>query len=476
MNAADLPLLLPWLILGGGALAVMGLIAFARRHELVAGATLATLALALVLLPAATGAGTAMVTPLLRVDGFALFFTGLILASALVTGVLAYLELRRRPVQQPEELYLLLLLSTLGGTALTASAHFASFFLALELLSVPLFALIAYPVPRARAVEAGFKYLVLSGASSAVLLFGMALIYAESGALGFADLALQVPRESGGIGLYWVAGMAMILAGVGFKLSLVPFHLWTPDIYQGAPPPVAGFVATVSKGAVFAVLLRYGVDTGVFQAPGPAAVAVLLAVASMLAGNLLALLQENVRRLLAYSSIAHLGYLLVALLAGGSLGVEAAAYYLAAYFVTMLGAFGTVSAAGLDGREVQDQTDLRGLFWRRPGLAVSFTLMLLSLAGIPLTMGFVGKFYLFVAGVGDMLWTLLGALVVGSAIGLFYYLRLVGLLFQPPEETAPPPRSDRAGGAVVALLAVLLVLLGLYPTPLIDLIGVSAAG
>ncbi|KPV40490.1 hypothetical protein AN478_06820 [Thiohalorhabdus denitrificans] len=475
MSGTDLLLLLPWLVLAGGCLMAMVLAAFARSHALAAWSALGTLLLALAVLPLAAMPEPGAVTPLLRVDGFALFFTGLILAAALVTGILAYLDLRDRP-QPPEELYLLLLLSTLGGTALTASTHFASFFLALELLSVPLFALIAYPTGQPRAIEAAFKYLVLSGASSAVLLFGMALLYADTGALGFASLAI-LAREAEEYGLYWGAGAALVVAGVAFKLSLVPFHLWTPDVYQGAPAPVAGFVATVSKGAVFAVLLRYGVATGVFQAQGPWMAAALLAIVSMLAGNLLALLQDNVRRLLAYSSIAHLGYLLVALLAGTHLGVEATAYYLAAYFVTMLGAFGAVGAAGVGGRALETFDDFRGLFRHRPGLALAFTLMLLSLAGIPLTMGFIGKFYLFVAGVGAALWSLLAALVVGSAIGLFYYLRLVRVLFLEPAEAARPVSAgSRAGGMVVAVLAVLLVLLGVYPSPLIALIGDTAAG
>jgi len=474
MSASDLLALLPWLVLAAGSLAVMATIPVRRSHALVAGITLGSLVLALAALPVAAGPAPAAVTPLLRVDGFALFFTGLILIAALVSVLLAYLELERRP-EPPEELYLLLLLSTTGAAALTASTHFASFFLALELLSVPLFALIAYPARRVWALEAGFKYLVLSGAASATLLFGMALLYADTGALGFAGLAM-LAREAGEFSPYWGVGTALILAGVAFKLSLVPFHLWTPDVYQGAPTPVAGYVATVSKGAVFAVVLRYAVATDAFQAPGPWAAATLLAIASMLAGNLLALLQDNIRRLLAYSSIAHLGYLLVALLAGESWGIEAAAYYLAAYFVTLLGAFGAVTVAGLGGLEVQELADLRGLFWRRPGLAGVFTLMLLSLAGIPLTMGFVAKFYLFVAGVDATLWSLLAALVVGSALGLFYYLRVVGVLFQAPREDAPTAPPSLAGGTVLALLAMALVVLGIYPAPLIGLIGLTASG
>ncbi|HKJ89049.1 MAG TPA: proton-conducting transporter membrane subunit, partial [Gammaproteobacteria bacterium] len=190
-----------------------------------------------------------------------------------------------------------------------------------------------------------------------------------------------------------------------------------------------------------------------------------------------ALLQDNVRRVLAYSSIAHLGYLLVALLAGGALGVEATSYYLAAYFVTMLGAFGAVTLAGEAGGHTQELEDFRGLFWQRPGLAGVFTLMLLSLAGMPLTMGFLAKFYLFAAGLGAALWSLLAALVVGSVIGLFYYLRLVGILFHSPHPDAPSlSGGSRAGAAVLAGLAILLVVFGLYPAPLIELVKVTTSG
>jgi NADH-quinone oxidoreductase subunit N len=362
---------------------------------------------------------------------------------------------------------------------LPASIHFASFFLGLETLSVSLLGLIAYTSPRKGAAEAATKYLILGGASSAFLLFGMALIYADLGTMSFSRIgALAHAGEPHD--LYRLVGVAMIVTGVAFKLSLVPFHMWTPDIYEGAPAPITGFVAVVSKIAVFAVILRYFILAGgrddVSLRAGLAAIAIL----SMLAGNLLALLQNNVKRLLAYSSIAHLGYLLVAFLSAGSLGVEAAAYYLAAYAVTNLGAFGIVgllSAAG-SGRDADRIEDYRGLFRTRPFLAGSLALMLLSLAGIPPTMGFIGKFYLVVTGVKAGLFWPVAALVIGSIIGLYYYLRVLVAMAMPVPVLATSSSAQRAsaplsGTAVIAVLLVLLLVFGAYPAPAIALIRMT---
>ena len=269
----------------------------------------------------------------------------------------------------------------------------------------------------------------------------------------------------------------MIVTGVAFKLSLVPFHMWTPDIYEGAPAPITGFIAVVSKIAVFAVILRYFI---LAEGHGDASLRTglaVIAILSMLAGNVLALLQNNVKRLLAYSSIAHLGYLLVAFLAAGSLGVEAAAYYLAAYAVTNLGAFGVVTLLSLpgSGRDTDRIEDYRGLFRTRPFLASSLALMLLSLAGIPPTMGFIGKFYLIVAGVDGALFWPVAALVVGSVIGLYYYLRVLVAMAMPVPVPADGEVTRRAaaplfGTAVIAALLVLLLALGAYPAPAIALI------
>jgi NADH-quinone oxidoreductase subunit N len=271
----------------------------------------------------------------------------------------------------------------------------------------------------------------------------------------------------------------MIIVGVGFKLALVPFHLWTPDVYEGAPAPVTAFVATVSKGSMFALLLRYFIQVDVHAYGASFLVLSLIAIVSMFVGNLLALLQNNVKRVLAYSSIAHLGYLVVALLASGALAAAAAAFYLTAYFVTTLIAFGIVTVLSPDERDADALIDYQGLFWRRPLLAGIFTATLFSLAGIPLTAGFVGKFYLVAAGVQSALWLLVIILVVSSVIGLFYYVRIIAVMYMPlpeREEVSVPASSlSLAGGAALAVLALLLVWLGAYPAPFIDVIRKAIA-
>jgi NADH-quinone oxidoreductase subunit N len=255
--------------------------------------------------------------------------------------------------------------------------------------------------------------------------------------------------------------------------------MWTPDVYEGAPAPATAFVATVSKGGMFALLLRLFTQLDVHASSALLLVFGLMAVASMFVGNLLALLQSNIKRILAYSSIAHLGYLLVAFLASGGLATTAVTFYLVAYFVTTLGAFGTVTVLSVRERDADRLDEYRGLFWRRPWLAGIFTAMLLSLAGIPLTAGFVGKFYLVAAGVGSTLWPLVIILVVTSTIGLFYYLRIIFAMYGHPPQAAEPSIAASslplAGSLVLAALTLVLVWLGVYPAPLIELIQTTAA-
>lgn len=475
MTAASFAAFAPFTLLGVVTIIVMLLIAIRRSHKLAAFSTIFGLVLCCIALPFAAPASPVQVTPLFVIDGTALFYAGLVLGSALVVAILSYVYLDSTAHGPREEYYLLLLTATLGAAVLPASVHFASFFLGLETLSISLLGLIAYASPRATAAEAGIKYLILGGASSAFLMFGMALIYADLGTMSFADIG-TLAHAGSPHDLYRLAGVAMILIGVAFKLSLVPFHMWTPDIYEAAPAPVTAFVAVVSKIAVFAVILRYFI-----LAEGPADASLrmglaVIAILSMLGGNVLALLQNNVKRMLAYSSIAHLGYLLVAFLAAGTLGIEAAAYYLAAYAVTSLGAFGIVgllSAPG-SGRDADQLDDYRGLFRTRPFLAASLALMLLSLAGIPPTMGFFGKFYLIIAGVGTGLFWPVAALILGSVIGLYYYLRVLVAMAMPTESTTPVPvTAPLFGTAVIAVLLALLVALGTYPAPAIALIRMT---
>lgn len=479
MSPTDLLALLPLLVLGGAAVIVLLLIAFHRDYAITVLLTVLGLVGALVSLPLIYPLGPRQVTPLVVMDSYSQFFMGLIFAAALAVTMLSYDYFRLRAGQR-EEFYLLLLLATLGAAVLVASTHFASFFLGLELLSVSLYALIGYQRPSLLATEAGIKYLVLAGTSSAFLLFGMALVYGELGTMEFARIAaLHVAGRASIVMLG--AGLALILVGVGFKLALVPFHLWTPDVYQGASSPVAAYIASVSKGAVFALLLRYFKQFDPVMEVGTFAVFMLLAILSMFFGNLLALLQNNVKRLLAYSSITHMGYLLVAFLAAGSLAVEAVTFYLATYFITIIGAFGVVTMLSTPTHEADSWGTYVGLAWRRPWLAAVFTAMLLSLAGIPLTAGFVGKFYLLAAGIGSSLWLLAILLVVNSTIGLFYYLRVVIAMYatapaEPLGVEARPTVSrmtaaeSLTGGMVLAALTLLLVWLGVYPAPWISII------
>ncbi len=473
MSGQDFISLLPLTVLAATVVLIMLAVSVYRSHILVLLITLAGLTAAAAMLPLAAGSGPRRVTSLLVVDGYALFYTGVILAATFVVAVFSFVYLRKQQGQQ-EELYLLLLLAALGAAVMAASSHFASLFLGLELLSSSLFILIAYPRGRLN-IEAGVKYLILASVSTSVLLFGMAFIYDQTGTMQFSRMAALADANAG---VLFTTGLGLLAVGLGFKLALVPFHMWTADVYQGAPAPVTAFVATVSKVGVFALALRFFSQVGIRPQAHLFLMFALIAIASMLAGNLLALTQDNVKRILAYSSIAHLGYLLVAFLASGPLAITAVTFYLSAYTATTLGAFGVVGMTPCRGREADAVEDYRGLFWRRPWLAAIFAAMLFSLAGIPLTAGFIGKFYLLDAGVGSSLWLLVFSLVAGSGISLYYYLRLVVVMYMRPrgassgEATASCPW---AGSLMLTALLAVIFWLGVYPAPLIDMIQKTAA-
>jgi len=468
VNGTDAIALLPLTVVGGTSVLVMLATAIRRSHAFTLGLTLAGLAAAFWCAWLASSVAPRQLTALLIIDDYSLFYFRLLMAAVFAIAILTYDYLRKRDLHR-EELYILLLVATLGAMVLVASSHFASFFLGLETLSISLYAMIAY-LRMSRPLEAGIKYLVLAAGSAAFLLFGMALVYADLGTMEFARMAQSFQGIRNDTLL--VSGMALIITGIGFKLAVVPFHLWTPDVYEGAPAPVTAFIATVSKGAMFALLLRYFYSAAGIADRHIAIVFTSIAIASMIAGNVLALLQDNVKRILAYSSIAHVGYLLVAFLVSGQFAVEAVTFYLVAYFVTTLGAFGIVSVMSGSDDEPDQMEDYRGLFWRRPALASVFTAMLLSLAGIPVTAGFIGKFYIVAAGASSARWALIIILVVSSVIGLFYYLRLVATMYATPdsESTTTAEPATSIGGAVLAALTCLLLWLGIYPNPVLRMI------
>ncbi len=479
MSGGDLVTLLPYLVLAVTAIVVMLGIAIRRQHGLTLAFTLVGLVVAFATLPLAAASDTPRVTTLLSVDHFALLYVGIVLAATFAVSVLSYHYLAIRAVNC-EELYLLLLLAALGSAVLVAARHFASFFLGLEILSVALYTLLAYTRERFDSIEASLKYLILAATSAAFLLFGMALLYADAGTLEFRALAEHYASASGANDGLFLVGAGMLIVGIGYKLAVVPFHLWAPDVYEGAPAPVAAFVATVSKGAIFALLLRF--FSGFSLRPGTPlfAVFVAIAVASMLAGNLLGLLQNNVKRILAYSSIAHMGYLLVAFLAGGAIGIAAATFYLVTYVAATLGAFAVITVFSNQDRDADRLSDYRGVFWSHPWLGGMFAVTLLSLAGIPLTGGFIGKFYLVAAGASAGLWIPVVILVVSSVVGLFYYLRVLLPLFSRPLDPQEPTLSgvsvSSMGRSVLAVLSLLVVWLGVDPGPVVQLIRSAVAG
>jgi len=476
VTTLDFQALLPLIILAAGAGFLLLLISFVRNFTaaflFTAGIQVAAIALFFYpckLMPH-------RIEPLFTVDGFGLFYMGLILFASLAITVFAF-DYFRKLDDNREEFFVLLLMSTLGAGCLAISDHFISFFLGLELLSVPLYAMAAYTLRHNESLEAGIKYLLLAAASSAFLLFGMALIYTEAGSMGFSEVSHHVALTAGimdtGIIL---AGLAFIFAGVAFKLSLAPFHWWTPDVYQGAPLPVTTYLATVSKASVIAVALRLASELDVFAFPSVFLGLSVVIFLSIILGNLLALGQSNLKRLLAYSSIAHMGYLMIAFLVGGEAGTEAAGIYLAGYLLTSLGTFGILSALSSSEYEINTMNDIRGLYWERPVMAGLMTLFMLSLAGIPLTAGFMGKFFVLTAGAGDLeaMLPLLLTLIGGSVIGLFYYLRVIWALFQLIDESQPSSEySPHYRLALVTLCVVSLGILtvGILPSPLIELLG-----
>jgi len=471
--------LLPLLIVGLTVVVVMLSIAWRRNHFVNATLTVIGLNLALVSLWFVGQAGAMDVTPLLRVDGYSMFYTALVMLASLATCTFAYPWLAGFP-DNKDEFYLLVLIAALGGVVLASANHLAALFIGIELLSLPLFGLIGYAFRQKRSLEAALKYTILSAAASSFLLFGIALVYADSGSLSFVQLGNSLTDSMIQQPLLLV-GLGMMIIGLGFKLSLVPFHLWTPDVYQGAPAPVSTFLATASKIAIFVVIMRLFMYAPLTDSEAVRTVLGIIAFVSILVGNLMAISQSNIKRLLGYSSIAHLGYLLVALIAVKThqLSLETAGVYLAGYLFSSLGAFGVVSlmSSPYRGPDADSLYSYRGLFWHRPVLSAVMTVMMLSLAGIPMTLGFIGKFYVIASGVNAHLWWLTAAVVAGSAIGLYYYLRVtVSLYLTPPElhtRDTPANWAFTAGGVVVLISAILVLLLGVYPQPLIRLVQMA---
>jgi NADH-quinone oxidoreductase subunit N len=471
MSGNDFFALTPLLLLAGSSVLVMLLIAIKLSHRVIQLSSLLLFAVAFSSLFYIQKMLPYHIEPLLIIDGFSVFIMGLIIFSSLVVNILSYIYFEEKE-DSPKEYYVLLFLCTLGACVLAVSKHFISLFLGLEILTVGLYALIAYLRVRHHNIEAGIKYLVLAAFSSAFLLFGMALIYLQTGSMEFSMIARSLTSPQS-LSPLFLTGLGMMLVGVGFKLAVVPFHMWTADVYQGAPAPVTAFIATASKGGVFAVLFRFFIMIDGFRFKVVMLILICIAIASMVIGNLLAVQQKNVKRILAYSSIAHLGYLLVAFIPGSIMSIKAVSFYLIAYFITTLTAFGIVTILSNKETDAEDIESYKALFWQHPVLACIFSSALLSLAGIPLTVGFVGKFYILAAGLQAGFWVTALILVISSVIGLYYYLRIITIMFAGQknivsEEKKANPFFYMVSIIALLVLTLLIIWLGVYPSAMMS--------
>jgi len=455
------------MIIATAPVVIMIVVSILRNYEVVYGFSIFSLLIAFASIFFIVPSVPHSIEPLFIIDIYSIFFLGIIIISALLVTLLSYDYIKQLEGVR-EEYYIILLISTLGASLLAVANHFILFFLGIETLSISLYIMIAFQRSKGTSIEAGIKYLIIASVSSAFLLFGMALIYTAFGTMQFSAIVSAL-GNNGQLSALVISGFAMMLVGIGFKLALVPFHMWAPDVYQGASSPVSAYIATVSKGAVMAVLIRLFFNIRGFENHYLFIVISGIAILSMFIGNLLAIRQQNIKRLLAYSSIANMGYLIIILLTGSSKGIQASVFYLISYFITTLGAFGVVSLLSTARSEAENIEDYKGLFWKRPWIAVVFTLSLLSLAGIPVTAGFIAKFYIIFEGMKAGLMVLVFSMIINSVIGLYYYLRVITTLFSTAGETSLPELS-LTGNFTLAVIGVSILILGIYPGWLIDII------
>jgi NADH-quinone oxidoreductase subunit N len=427
--------------------------------------------------PAAVG-DVSSVAPWLILDRFTLFFDMILCLGGGLSALLAGGYLQEHNLERGE-FYALILFATFGAMMLAASGDALTLFLGLETMSIGAYALTAFRRSSPRSAEGALKYFLLGSFAAAVLIYGFALIY---GATGHTDLAGigQAARTAGGRSPMFIVGVVLVLIGMVFKVSAVPFHAWTPDAYEGAPTPATAFMAVAVKAGAFAMLLRtltlsLGSEAWTSWANGWPPVMAALALATMTVANLVAGRQESVKRMLAYSSIAHAGYVLVgvtAMMHDPSKGAAAVLYYLFAYTVSTGGAFGALILCGSRGREAVSYEDLSGIGKRHPTAALAFSLFLISLAGVPPTAGFFGKWFVFKAAVDGGLYWLAVLGFINSVIGAYYYLRvLVYMYMREPAAGAPVAVPMRSGYVATALVvsAIFVLALGLTPNHYLSL-------
>jgi NADH-quinone oxidoreductase subunit N len=402
------------------------------------------------------------------IDRFSRFLKLLVLVGS-IGAILLSVEFLRGIQRRRFEYPILILLSTTGMLLLISAADLIALYLGFELMSLALYVMAAIDRDDARSTEAGLKYFVLGALSSGMLLYGASLIYGFTGTVSFAGIAQAA--GDGGLGLTF--GLVFLFAGLCFKVSAVPFHMWTPDVYQGAPTPVTAFFAAAPKVAGIAIFMR--VSVGAFPAIASQwqQIIVFVSIASMALGSFAAIGQRNIKRLMAYSSIGHMGFALVGLAAGTSEGIQGVLVYMAIYVAMTLGVFACILSMRHQGKAVEDISDLAGLARTKPTMAFFFAILLFSMAGVPPLAGFFAKFYVFLAAVQAGLWPLAVLGVLSSVVGAYYYLVIVKLMyFDEPAEAFDPMAGEL--GTVLGLCGLAVLLFCVYPGLFVDAAGVAA--
>ena len=403
------------------------------------------------------------------VDQFSTFFKIVCLVAAILV-ILGSTRYVAQNVGNYLEYYSTIIFATLGMAIMISAGDFITLYLGLELMTISFIVLVAFRSFDVKSLEAGIKYLLLAGMSSAVLLYGLSLVYGATGTILLKEVAQSIIDGSGGLLL--IVGLVMLVAGLGFKVSVAPFHMWSPDVYEGAPTPVTAFLATASKAASFAILIRVfiGSLTGI-QEHWVMLLAILAAL-SMLIGNLIAIPQTNIKRMLAYSSIAQAGYIMVGVVAASHAGIKGVMFYAFIYVFATVGAF-TVVAAVYNKIKSDEIADYAGLAQRAPFAATVLLVCMLSMAGIPLFAGFVGKFYLFMSVVDGFMWLVLLGLIM-SMVSVYYYLRVVLVMFRDDPVDPTPLRMGNGVTITMLIALVVTIFLGVYPGPLSEIANTAA--
>jgi len=461
---------LPELILAGGAMVLLMVGAFGseRGTGLVLGGAVALLLLAGIAIAAMPDERVVIFNGSFVVDGFAKFLKILAVVGSIGTLWISG-DFLAAPDRRKFEYPVLILLATSGMLLLISAGDLIALYLGFELMSLGLYVVAAFDRDNVRSTEAGLKYFVLGALSSGMLLYGASLIYGFTGTVKFAGIAQEA--ANGGIGL--MIGLVLLFAGLCFKVSAVPFHMWTPDVYQGAPTPITAFFASAPKVAAIAVFLRVSLSAFPTIATQWQQIIVFVAIASMALGSFAAIGQRNIKRLMAYSSIGHMGFALIGLAAGTSEGVQGVLVYMAIYVAMTLGTFACIIAMRRDDKPFEAITDLSGLARTNPAQAFVLAMLLFSLAGVPPMAGFFAKFYVFLAAVKAGLFTLAVLGVLASVVGCYYYLLIVKVMYFDD----PAPAFDPMGNALrtmVAVTGLFVILFFIYPGPLVEAAGVAA--